>query len=58
LLVRGRSRGGFLKEILVAPLSRTGIVLGKAIGATTAVPLQALILLTLAPILGVSLWFA
>jgi WD40 repeat protein len=26
---------GFLREILVAPLSRTGIVLGKAIGAAT-----------------------
>ena len=28
---------GILKEILVAPLSRTGIVLGKAIGGTTVV---------------------
>ena len=25
---------GFLREILVAPIGRTGIVLGKAIGAT------------------------
>ena len=46
---------GFLKEILVAPIGRTGIVLGKAIGATFVALLQALIMLALAPILGVSL---
>jgi ABC-2 type transport system permease protein len=46
---------GFLKEILVAPIGRTGIVLGKAIGATFVALLQALIMLVLAPILGVSL---
>ncbi len=46
---------GFLKEILVAPIGRTGIVLGKAIGATLVALLQALIMLALAPVLGVSL---
>lgn len=46
---------GFLKEILVAPIGRTGIVLGKAIGATLVALLQALIMLVLAPLLGVSL---
>jgi len=46
---------GFLKEILVAPIGRTGIVLGKAIGATFVALLQALIMLVLAPFLGVSL---
>jgi len=46
---------GFLKEILVAPLGRTGIVLGKAIGGTVVVLLQALVMLVLAPILGVPL---
>lgn len=46
---------GFLKEILVAPIGRTGIVLGKAIGATLVALLQALIMLVLAPFLGVSL---
>jgi ABC-2 type transport system permease protein len=46
---------GFLKEILVAPIGRTGIVLGKAFGATFVALLQALIMLALAPILGVSL---
>lgn len=46
---------GFLKEILVAPIGRTGIVLGKAIGATLVALLQALIMLVLAPFLGVPL---
>jgi ABC-2 type transport system permease protein len=46
---------GFLREILVAPLSRTGIVLGKAIGAATVAMLQVLMLLVLAPIIGVRL---
>lgn len=41
---------GFLKEILVAPLGRTGIVLGKAVGAATIAVGQGLILLILAPI--------
>jgi len=46
---------GFLREILVAPLSRTGIVLGKAIGAAGVAMLQVLMLLVLAPIVGVRL---
>jgi ABC-2 type transport system permease protein len=46
---------GFLREILVAPLSRTGIVLGKTIGAATVAMLQVLMLLVLAPIIGVRL---
>lgn len=46
---------GFLKEILVAPVSRTSIVLGKVIGATTIASTQAFLLLVLAPIIGVSL---
>lgn len=46
---------GFLREILVAPIGRTGIVLGKAIGATVTGLLQVLIMLILAPVLGVSL---
>jgi ABC-2 type transport system permease protein len=44
---------GFLREILVAPLSRTGIVLGKAIGAAAVAMLQVLMLLALAPVVGV-----
>ncbi len=46
---------GFMREILVAPIGRTGIVLGKAIGATVTALLQVLIMLILAPILGVPL---
>jgi ABC-2 type transport system permease protein len=46
---------GFLKEILVAPIGRTGIVLGKAIGGTIVALIQSLMLLVLAPILGVRL---
>jgi ABC-2 type transport system permease protein len=46
---------GFLREILVAPIGRTGIVVGKALGAGVTALLQVLILLLLAPILGVSL---
>jgi ABC-2 type transport system permease protein len=45
---------GFLKEVLVAPLSRTGIVLGKTVG-TAAISLgQGLIMLALAPLIGVT----
>jgi ABC-2 type transport system permease protein len=46
---------GFLKEILVAPVSRTSIALGKALGATTIASIQALLLLILAPFIGISL---
>jgi ABC-2 type transport system permease protein len=46
---------GFLKEILVAPIGRIGIVLGKATGATVTALLQVAIMLILAPILGVQL---
>ena len=46
---------GFLKEILVAPIGRTGIVLGKAVGGSGVALLQALLMLILAPILGVTL---
>ncbi len=46
---------GFLKEILVAPLGRSGIVLGKAAGAAVIALMQGLILLILAPILGIAL---
>ena len=39
----------------MAPLGRTGVVLGKAIGGTVVVLLQALVMLVLAPLLGVAL---
>lgn len=46
---------GFLKEILVAPIGRSGIVLGKAAGSAAVAVMQGIIMLVLAPILGVSL---
>lgn len=46
---------GFLKEILVAPIPRTSIALGKALGATTVASLQALALLVLAPVVHLKL---
>jgi ABC-2 type transport system permease protein len=49
---------GFLREILVAPIGRTGIVLGKALGAGITALLQVVIMLILAPFLGVDLSIA
>lgn len=46
---------GFLKEILVAPVSRTSIAIGKTLGATTIAALQTLILLIIAPLIGIKL---
>jgi ABC-2 type transport system permease protein len=46
---------GFLKEILVAPIGRSGIVLGKVLGAAAIGLMQAIIMLILAPFVGVSL---
>ena len=43
---------GFLREILVAPISRTGIVLGKAFGATLQASVQVALMLVLAPTAG------
>lgn len=49
---------GFLKEILVAPVPRFSIALAKTLGATTIASLQGLILLLIAPIIGVDLHLA
>ncbi len=49
---------GFLKEILVAPVSRVAVAFGKALGATTIAAIQALILFILAPIIGVKIGIA
>ncbi len=43
----------FLKEVLVSPLSRTTIFLGKVLGGITDVLIQVTILLLFAPLLGV-----
>ncbi len=46
---------GFLKEILVAPVSRTTIVLGKALGSGTSALIQGTLLLPLSYLVGVHL---
>jgi ABC-2 type transport system permease protein len=46
---------GFLREVLVAPLSRTGIVLGKVSGGAAVATAEGLVLLALAPFLGIGL---
>jgi len=43
---------GFLREVLVAPLSRTGVALGKVLGSALVALLQALVMLALTPLLG------
>ena len=46
---------GFLREVLVAPISRTSVVLGKALGGSTIAMLQGTIMLIFAPLIGISL---
>ena len=48
-------RAGFLQGVLVAPVGRSSIVLGQALGGTTLAVLQGLFLLPLAPVAGVAL---
>jgi len=44
---------GFLKEVLIAPVSRLSIVLGKGLAGTLTTTLQALLTLLFAPLVGV-----
>ncbi len=46
---------GFLKEVLVAPVSRWAIVVGKACGGSTVAVLQGCLMLLMAPLVGVQL---
>ena len=46
---------GFLKEVLVAPISRSSVALGKALGGSTVAMLQGTIMLVYAPLVGISL---
>src|SRR5204863_9060002 len=48
-------REGFLQGVLVAPISRLAIVLGKLCGGTALAVLQAGLFLALAPLLGLTL---
>jgi len=44
---------GFLKEILVAPVSRTSIIIGKALGGTTQGAIQGVLIFGLSYFIGV-----
>jgi ABC-2 type transport system permease protein len=46
---------GFLREMLVAPVTRGSLVLGKAVGGGTVSVAQGLLLIVFAPFIGVSL---
>src|SRR4030065_1318896 len=46
---------GFMKEILVAPVSRFSIVIGKALSGTVVSTIQAAIILALFPFIGLKL---
>lgn len=45
---------GFMKELLVAPIDRTAIAIGKTLGSATGALVQAVVLLVLAPLVGVT----
>jgi ABC-2 type transport system permease protein len=46
---------GFLREMLVAPVSRTALVSGKTLGGASIATVQGTIMLALAPLIGVHL---
>lgn len=48
---------GFLREVLVAPISRVSVALGKTIGAATVATIQGMIIMILAPAVGISMSF-
>lgn len=48
---------GFLLSVLVAPVPRSAIVLGKVLGGTTLSAIQGLIFLAFAPLVGVHMTF-
>jgi ABC-2 type transport system permease protein len=46
---------GFLLSVMVAPVHRSGIVLGKVLGGTTLSAIQGLLFLVIAPFIGIRL---
>ncbi len=46
---------GFLKEVLVAPINRASVAVGKTLGSATVALIQGMIILIFAPVIGVSL---
>ncbi len=46
---------GYLREILVSPMSRTSIAIGKVLGGSTVALFQGLMMLVFVPFIGVSI---
>lgn len=46
---------GFMKEVMVAPVARTAVAAGKVAGGSTVALLQGVVILALAPLLGIRL---
>src|ERR1035437_6957447 len=46
---------GFLREMVVAPVSRAALVIGKTLGGASVATVQGTIMLVLAPLIGVHL---
>lgn len=46
---------GFMREILIAPIPRAAIALGKTLSGTTIAVFQALLVVALAPLVGITL---
>ena len=46
---------GFLKEVLIAPINRASVTIGKALGSSTIAMIQGIIILLFAPLIGVTL---
>lgn len=46
---------GFLKEVLVAPINRASVAMGKTLGAATVAMIQGSIIMLFAPLIGVNL---
>ncbi len=51
-LIKERNEG-FLQSVLVAPMSRQGVVLGKVLGCTILASIQGFLVLALAPVAGI-----
>src|SRR6476646_10418799 len=46
---------GFMKEVMVAPVPRWGVALGKSFGGATVAMVQSVIMVAMAPLIGISL---
>jgi ABC-2 type transport system permease protein len=46
---------GFLREILVAPISRVVVAVGKTLGGATIALIQGIVILFFAPLLGIAI---